>query len=304
MQGTEKAMLWGRHTCPFCIAAEKLLKSTGIAYTFVDVESNEELLARLSDLTGDPPSKLTVPKILINGTLIRTSEELQDLAATSALAHLAKNTLQTIPRQPLDTPSERPKRSVCILHTGPTDTVWLAELKKRLDARSAVVCFVDAERLGTFDLEAKPAFSVVINRVSDAVPPSSARFVSSFLSFCEAQGVPVVNGAAAYGVATSKISQQEFSAQCMASAQKRRKTDGSAAVTALKEVPANVKEGCVRAMKAAHADVGSIEYLLHSKTGEPLYFDLNLLSTYPDEALVGRDCWAELADFILSKIKA
>lgn len=298
-----------------------------------------------------------------------------------------------------------------ILHTGPTDVVWLRELKKRLDARGATASYIDADRLGSFDISGggeKPPFSVVINRVSDAEPPGGARFVSSYLAFCEASGIPVVNGALAYATTTSKIAQHgffgaagcktprtfmvrcpddvdaalcelrgvttvlfkpnagsfgkgivkldaqekdqirkhasgkaalgndgiamlqeyhavsevyrvflldgqvmcgvkvaispefEFAAQCMASAQKRHKTDGSKAVEQ-HEVPEDIKQDCIRSMKAAHADTGSIEYLLHPTTGKPLYYDLNLLSTFPEEEVVGCDCWGELADYIISR---
>ena len=53
----------------------------------------------------------------------------------------------------------------------------------------------------------------------------------------------------------------------MASAQKRRKTDGGAAVAAM-EVPEAVAKACVEAMARARADVGSVEYLVHPSSRE------------------------------------
>lgn len=396
-------IVYGKQGCPFCVAAKAMLDLECVQYTFIDVGASEEERKKVAALFGDAPDKLTVPKIIINGTLIRTSEDLSDLKATSALAHLAKGTIGSAPRVAFPD-----VRSICMLHTGPRTGAYLEEVEKRLIAKGAEVTFLDMEHLGTFDLNAPLPFAAVVNRVSDAVPPPLARFVASFLSFCESQGVPVVNGSGPYSVATSKVSQhgffnavglrtprsfvvrsiadveaaipklsggmvlfkpnagsfgkgigkfddmallrahvarpsafgndgmamlqeyhgvpevhrvfvlngkvqcgvtttidtkQEFTAQCMASAQKRQKTDGTAAVTCMK-VPDAVREGCQRAMVSAQADVGSIEYLIEEKTGEPLYFDLNLLSTCPAPALVGCDCWQELADFIFDKAKA
>ncbi len=55
-------------------------------------------------------------------------------------------------------------------------------------------------------------------------------------------------------------------------------------------------------MSLCGADVGSIEYLI-DPLGHELYFDLNLLSTYPDVSIAGRDCWQDLALAILKKAK-
>merc|ERR1712087_123480 len=113
----------------------------------------------------------------------------------------------------------------------------------------------------------------------------------------------ILDGKVQCGVNTAIDKEKEFTAQCMASAQKRRRTDGAAAVTTM-VVSEVVRRGCLDAMARSGADVGSIEYLLDPASGDPLYFDLNLLSTYPDVAVAGRDCWNDLASFILSKAKA
>jgi len=91
----------------------------------------------------------------------------------------------------------------------------------------------------------------------------------------------------------------------MASAQKRRTTEGATAVTPI-EVPAEFKRGCVDAMSMARSgtNVGSIEYLIDPSFGEALYLDPNLLSTYPDVAVAGRECWFDLARSILSKARS
>ena len=89
----------------------------------------------------------------------------------------------------------------------------------------------------------------------------------------------------------------------MASAQKRRTTEGATAVTPI-EVPAEFKRGCVDAMARSGTNVGSIEYLIDPSSGEALYLDPNLLSTYPDVAVAGRECWFDLARSILSKARS
>ena len=89
----------------------------------------------------------------------------------------------------------------------------------------------------------------------------------------------------------------------MASAQKRCTTEGATAVTPIK-VPAEFKRGCVDAMARSGTNVGSIEDLIDPSSGEALYLDPNLLSTYPDVAVAGRECWFDLARSILSKARS
>jgi len=97
------------------------------------------------------------------------------------------------------------------------------------------------------------------------------------------------------------IDKGQVTGQCMASAAKRLKVDGGAAV-AVEEISDNIRKGCITAMRKAGADVGSIEYLICTGSDVPLYYDLNLLSTYPDVKIVGKDCWLELAEFIAAKV--
>eukprot|EP00429_Kryptoperidinium_foliaceum_P022486 CAMPEP_0176135604 /NCGR_PEP_ID=MMETSP0120_2-20121206/68796_1 /TAXON_ID=160619 /ORGANISM="Kryptoperidinium foliaceum, Strain CCMP 1326" /LENGTH=86 /DNA_ID=CAMNT_0017471325 /DNA_START=18 /DNA_END=274 /DNA_ORIENTATION=- len=74
--------------------------------------------------------------------------------------------------------------------------------------------FLDVERLGPVDPGSVLPFAVVVNRVSDAAPPALARYVTSVLSLCESHGVPTVNGAMPYAVATSKVAQHGIFSAC------------------------------------------------------------------------------------------
>jgi len=344
---------------------------------------------------------MTVPKIVIGDTVITSYEELNDLWVRSALSYIARGNLTERPKR-CSLQNNTSPRTIGVLHSGPTTAKWLKELSERLHHRGAKVEFIDVENLGPFDIAMKLNYCAVVNRVSDAVPPPLARFVVSFLSLCDSQNIPVINGAAAYGTATSKIAQHgifhgqglqtprsycvrcaadveialkslsgcsilfkpnagsfgkgivnfddmealrvhsarpavygndgmailqefhevqqvyrvfvldgavqcsvvvdtthsQFTGQCMASAQSRLAVDGTPAVKSV-TIPAKTKNACESAMRASRANVGSIEYLIDARN-EPLFYDLNLLSTYPDTAVVGRDCWQELADFIMS----
>jgi len=344
--------------------------------------------------------------------LVHSSRELLNLRATNALKDLTRRagcTAVDIPRQSI----ALDKGAVCILHTGPTNTIWLESLRAPLVSLGLNVCFLDAERMGPFDPAGKPLpYSIVVNRVSDAVPPPLARFVTSFLSICSNHKVPTLNGAVPYSATTSKIAQHgmfhasglrcpksftvrcvadveaalpnfpdgkivfkpnagsfgkgielfdhtseagkaallkhaehpsaygndgiallqkfhgvtqthrvfvladrvqasvvvsiaegQFGGQCMASAAKAKKKDGGSAVEK-EEISEEIRNGCVSALRTAGADVGSIEYLYEDGTNEPLYYDLNLLSTFPDAKLIGKDCWLELAEYIQAKSKA
>eukprot|EP00927_Polykrikos_kofoidii_P066950 TRINITY_DN62504_c0_g1_i1.p1 TRINITY_DN62504_c0_g1~~TRINITY_DN62504_c0_g1_i1.p1 ORF type:complete len:416 (+),score=56.33 TRINITY_DN62504_c0_g1_i1:53-1300(+) len=403
--------LYVRNGCPFCSIAETVLKSSGIIYTAVDVNQDPKRLEELSSLAGEPSEALTVPKVWFekSGMLVRSSEELKGLHLTTALKHLARGSLELPqPRQALPWDGQP---SVCLLHTGPTNVIWLAGLNQRLSARGANVVFVDAENVGAIDLGRPLPFSAVVNRVSDAVPPTLARYVTSFLRIASAQGIPVVNGSDAWstvnskavqyalfrqagvqssnarlvrcvsdveavapmlfaeagsvlfkpnagsfgqgiarfddpaslyeharqpaafgndglalveayhhvervqrvflldgrvqcGVSTAVDPQRAFSGMCMGSASRRQQSDGSAAVSAI-ELPEKIVEACERVMRLAHLDVGSIEYLLPPHPpSDPVFFDLNCLSTYPGPELVGKDCWDELAAFIFAKASA
>jgi hypothetical protein len=55
--------------------------------------------------------------------------------------------------------------------------------------------------------------------------------------------------------------------------------------------------------RAAHLDVGGIEYLVSARDGEVYYYDINALSNFVSDApgIVGFDPFVRLADFLLSR---
>eukprot|EP00930_Biecheleria_cincta_P063576 TRINITY_DN49106_c0_g1_i1.p1 TRINITY_DN49106_c0_g1~~TRINITY_DN49106_c0_g1_i1.p1 ORF type:complete len:427 (-),score=58.84 TRINITY_DN49106_c0_g1_i1:42-1292(-) len=200
-------ILYSKAGCPFCADARACLTRARIVFEEVDVGDSDDIIrVSLATLCGEPLDMLTVPKVKIGDALIRSSTELQDLGATSALRELALRAgapAAVLPRQPL--PVEQ--GAVCLLHTGSPKSVWLDELRIRLASLNLPVCFVDVESMGPFDPVRPLPYSVVVNRVSDAAQPSLARYAASFLSVCKSQGISTVNGSAAYSIATSKIAQ-------------------------------------------------------------------------------------------------
>ena len=204
----KQCVLYARVGCPFCESAEAMLEQEGVRFTRVEVDDDASR-NMLANLTQEAPESLTVPKVMIGDVLIRTSEELAGLKAKSALAHLVggAGSVSSTTRQPLPTPEGT---AICVLHTGPTDKRWLSELQRALSELGGTVIYADVERLGTFDLAETLPYAAVVNRVSDAAAPPLLRFVASFLALCEAQGVPVLNGAVPYSIATSKLAQHGF----------------------------------------------------------------------------------------------
>mmetsp|Transcript_10928 Transcript_10928/g.23383 ORF Transcript_10928/g.23383 Transcript_10928/m.23383 type:complete len:297 (+) Transcript_10928:64-954(+) len=72
------------------------------------------------------------------------------------------------------------------------------------------------------------------------------------------------------------------------------------------QVPSKIAEGVEAVMQACDADCGSVELLFAADTvkygEEPLYFDVNMLSTLPSGDVVGGDPWQALADFVVSRV--
>jgi len=72
------------------------------------------------------------------------------------------------------------------------------------------------------------------------------------------------------------------------------------------KVPSKIAEGVEAVMRACGADCGSVELLFADDTAkygeEPLYFDVNMLSTLPSGDVVGGDPWQALADFVVSRL--
>lgn len=62
--------------CGYCLRAKDLLKRKGVAYDEVDVTANDELRARLVEMSG---GQRTVPQIFIGGTHVGGYSDLSQL---------------------------------------------------------------------------------------------------------------------------------------------------------------------------------------------------------------------------------
>lgn len=77
-----KAKLYTKPTCPFCIKAKAILAEKGVDYEDIDVSSNPELRAKVSESVG---GYRTVPMIFLDGEFIGGCSELQALEAAGKL---------------------------------------------------------------------------------------------------------------------------------------------------------------------------------------------------------------------------
>lgn len=68
--------------------------------------------------------------------------------------------------------------------------------------------------------------------------------------------------------------------------------------------PAAIVEQVERIVSAAGIDVGGVEYLIDSRDGRPLFYDINALSNFVADAprVVGFDATARLADYLESEV--
>jgi glutaredoxin 3 len=71
--------------CPFCARAKSLLKSKGVAFDEIDVTDDDELRAKMIEMSG---GRRTVPEIFINGRIIGGFEELKALNDSGKLDDL------------------------------------------------------------------------------------------------------------------------------------------------------------------------------------------------------------------------
>ncbi len=71
-----KVELYTTTYCPFCTRAKNLLKRKGIAFDEIDVTEDEELRAKMIEMSG---GRRTVPEIFINGKIIGGFDELKAL---------------------------------------------------------------------------------------------------------------------------------------------------------------------------------------------------------------------------------
>jgi glutaredoxin 3 len=71
-------------SCPYCVRAKRLLDARGIAFTEIDVGSNDELRADVMKRTG----RRTVPQIFIDGKSIGGFDELAAMDSAGELRDL------------------------------------------------------------------------------------------------------------------------------------------------------------------------------------------------------------------------
>ncbi len=71
-------------SCPYCVRAKRLLQERGIAYTEVDVSTDDALRADVMKRTG----RRTVPQIFIDGRSIGGYDELAAMDSAGELADL------------------------------------------------------------------------------------------------------------------------------------------------------------------------------------------------------------------------
>jgi len=62
--------------CPYCVRAKSLLSRKGITYEEIDVTDDEELRAKMIEMSG---GRRTVPEIFINGKIIGGYDDLKAL---------------------------------------------------------------------------------------------------------------------------------------------------------------------------------------------------------------------------------
>ena len=69
-------------TCPYCLAAKRLLTKKGAAFTEIDVSRDPDLRVAMTVRAG---GRRTVPQIFIGGTHVGGSDDLHALDAEGAL---------------------------------------------------------------------------------------------------------------------------------------------------------------------------------------------------------------------------
>lgn len=67
--------IYTTRTCPYCIAAKRLLQKKGVAYSEIDVGGNPALRTAMTQRTG----RTSVPQIFIGGTHVGGCDDLHAL---------------------------------------------------------------------------------------------------------------------------------------------------------------------------------------------------------------------------------
>ncbi|MES2547021.1 MAG: glutaredoxin 3 [Pseudomonadota bacterium] len=78
---TPDVLMYATATCPYCINAERLLTSKGIAINKIRVDLQPELRSEMTQKTG----RRTVPQIYINGKHVGGYDELRALDVAGQL---------------------------------------------------------------------------------------------------------------------------------------------------------------------------------------------------------------------------
>jgi hypothetical protein len=89
-------------------------------------------------------------------------------------------------------------------------TSLVRALQERLSAVEGAVVQVCSVELAESDRallpqRGAPQCDLLVNRVSDAAPPATAKKAAAILRVCELHGIPVINGAHCFGVGNNKM---------------------------------------------------------------------------------------------------
>lgn len=77
--------VYGTDYCPYCRAAENLLRAKKVEFEAIDVTHDQGMREKLVELTG---GRRTVPQIFINGEPIGGFTDLQELVRTGRFDEL------------------------------------------------------------------------------------------------------------------------------------------------------------------------------------------------------------------------
>ncbi len=86
-----KVELYTTTYCAYCARAKSLLKSKGVAFDEIDVTDDDELRAKMIEMSG---GRRTVPEIFINGKIVGGFEELTALNDSGKLDSLLAESAQ------------------------------------------------------------------------------------------------------------------------------------------------------------------------------------------------------------------
>ncbi len=87
-----KVELYSTTYCPFCTRAKSLLTRKGVAFDEIDVTDDDELRARMVEMSG---GRRTVPEIFIDGKIIGGYDELKALDDSGKLDALLVESAHT-----------------------------------------------------------------------------------------------------------------------------------------------------------------------------------------------------------------